>query len=243
MELKNLDIDAAFLDKKNSELKNLNFPSNSLELDSESISFSNCESFKDLDLLEKTEDNFNTNTITVKTNNIPEQIIWSSRLTNKQFIKIKYCFNTLFKIKYPEEFFTKILNKTYHIVTGSIKNSDVICFAILNINLRERNVEILSFGVLKEFQGRHYGTKLMQKLIEEFRSMEIKNISLVVQKTNKIAISLYEKFGFKLFEEDLNYYKILEGNERNALILKKSMELEQFWIFKVFKNISKKFML
>lgn len=218
-------------------LQNFNFPISDSE--SCSISFSNCESYKSLDFLHKTDDQFNT----MKTNTIDEEIIWSSRLTNNQFLKIKYCFNTLFKIKYPEEFFNKISNRTYYTVTGSLKNSEVICFAVLNIDInpRERNVEILSFGVLKEFQGRHYGTKLMQKLVEEFGSMRVQNVNLVVQKTNKIAISLYEKFGFKLFEEDSNYYNILEGEDRKALILRKSFELPQFWIFKVFKKIAEKF--
>jgi len=231
MELKNLD--AAI--SENCELKNFDFPSNSFE--SLPISFSNCESYKEMDFLEKTEDNFNT----IKINNCKEEIIWSSRLNNNQFLKLKYCFNTLFKINYPDDFYTKISNNTYHTITGSIKSSEIICFAILNINFRTRKAEILSFGVLKEFQGRHYGSKLMQKLLEEFKIMGITEISLIVQKSNKIAISLYEKFGFKLFEEDPNYYKFFEGDCRKALIMKKSMALEQFWIFKVFKNIAEKF--
>ena len=120
--------------------------------------------------------------------------------------------------------------------------SIVICFAILNIDFSTRSAEILSFGVLKEFQGRHYGSKLMQKLLEEFKVMGLTEISLVVQKTNKVAISLYEKFGFKVIRQDNDYYRILEGDDKRALIMSKSMALEEFWIFKVFKNIAKKFM-
>ena len=221
---------------ENTELKNFDYTSDSL--DSASISFSNCESFKEMDFLEKTEDNFNT----IKSNIYEEDLIWSSRLTNSQFLKIKYSFNTLFKINYPNEFYTKISNKTYHTITGITKSSDVICFAILNINFTNRSCEILSFGVLKEFQGRHYGSKLMQKLTEELKIMGLTEISLIVQKTNRIAISLYEKFGFKVIMQDSDYYNMLEGDDRKALIMNKSMSLEQFWIFKVFKNIAKKFM-
>lgn len=218
---------------ENIEMKKFDF-SNSLE----SIPFSNCESFREIDFLEKTEENFyskNTNFL------IEEKIVWSSRLTNSQYMKIKYCFNTLFKITYPENFYKNILNRKYFTIVGSLKSSDVVCFAIIDIDFPNRNAEILSFGVMKEFQGRQFGSKLMQKLIEEFKVMGITEISLIVQKTNKIAISLYEKFGFIIFKEELNYYKVLDGEEKTALIMNKSLTLEQFWIFKVFKNIVKKF--
>lgn len=218
---------------ENIEMKKFDF-SNSLE----SIPFSNCESFREIDFLEKTEENFyskNTNFL------IEEKIVWSSRLTNSQYMKIKYCFNTLFKITYPENFYKNILNRKYFTIVGSLKSSDVVCFAIIDIDFPNRNAEILSFGVMKEFQGRQFGSKLMQKLIEEFKVMGITEISLIVQKTNKIAISLYEKFGFIIFKEELNYYKVLDGEEKTAFIMNKSLTLEQFWIFKVFKNIVKKF--
>ena len=72
--------------------------------------------------------------------------------------------------------------------------------------------------------------------------MAITEISLVVQKTNSIAISLYQKFGFQIFSEEQNYYHILQGEERKAFIMKKHLVIiEQFWIFKVFKNIAKIF--
>lgn len=228
MEFKNLEL--ALKEKSD----NFDFASNSL--DSIPISFSNCESFKEFDYLAKTED-LNTN----KSILFDDKISWCSKINNNQFLKIKYCFNTLFKITYPEEFFKNILSNKYKTIVGSIKSSDIICFAVLNVDMIFKKVEILSFGVLKEFQGRHYGSRLMQKLLEEFKILGIKEISLVVQKTNKIAISLYEKFGFIVKKEDLNYYSVLQGEERKALIMKKSLATEQFWIFKVFKNIAKKF--
>ena len=135
MEMEHKNFNEAFTE--NTELRNLVFYENSI--DSAPISFSNCESFREMDFLEKTEDNFNA----IKSN-ICEDLIWSSRLTNNQFLKIRYCFNTLFKIIYPEEFYTKIQNKTYNTITGSTKSSDVICFAILNINFSYSNHQPLS---------------------------------------------------------------------------------------------------
>jgi ribosomal protein S18 acetylase RimI-like enzyme len=227
------------------ELKTFYYPSNLNLFDenSDQISFSNCESFKEIDFLEKSEDNLYTNSIKskCKINNFEEEIIFSSTIDNNHFLKIKYCISTLFKITYPDDFFEKILNKTYFTITGSIKSFQVICFAIININYKKRIAEILSFGVLKEFQGKHYGTKLMRKINEELKSIGINEVKLVVQKINKIAISLYEKFGFRLVKEDPNYYKVLQGNERNALIMNKLLNIEEFWIFKVFRNITDKF--
>ena len=198
------------------------------------ISFSKCESYNEVDFLIKSEENLsNTNEI-----NENSEIIFTTKFQMKNFAVIKNHFNTLFKISYPEEFFEKILNKTYHTIVGITKNfKDLICFAVLNIENNNKIAEILSFGVIKEFQGKKFGTKLLNKIIEEMKILGIKNISLIVQVTNGIAINLYKNFGFETVKEDSNYYHILEGENRKAFYMRKSIVQEQFWIFKVFRNI------
>ncbi len=218
------------------EMKNiLENTSNSIE--STPICFSKCESFKDYDFLSKTEDNFNS----LKTIKNESDIIYSCKMNNSKFTALKTHFNTLFTITYPDDFFEKIQNNTFNTIIGSTINFDLFCFAVLDINNNKKTAEILSFGVIKEYQAKKYGTRLMQKIIEEMKILAIKEITLIVQVTNKIAINLYEKFGFKIVKEEPDYYHILQGDHRKAYIMKKLIISEQFWFFKIFNNIAKKF--
>lgn len=232
-------INEAFTNENKDELKFLfdNNTTNSLE--SMPISFSKCESFKEIDFLAKTKDNHTS----LKTIQVEEELRYSSRFTAKQFETIKKHFNTLFKISYPKDFFEKMQNHVYHTIIGSTRNSDVVCFTVLSIDNRNKSAEILSFGVIKEFQGKKFGTRLMRKLIEEMKILAIKHISLIVQVTNSVAINLYQNFGFDIVREEPDYYFILQGEYRKAYVMQKLIVPEQFWVFKVFRNIASKFLL
>jgi len=206
-------------------------------LESMPISFSNCESFREIDFLAKTEDNHTSLKIQVET-----ELIYSCRFSQRQFETIKNHFNTLFTISFPKEFYEKIQNHSYHTIVGSMRNFDVVCFAVLSIDNTNKSAEILSFAVIKEFQGKKFGTRLMRKLIEEMKILAIKEISLIVQVTNLIAVNLYQNFGFEIFKEEADYYFILKGDHRKAFFMRKLIVPEQFWVFKVFRNIAKKFL-
>jgi len=226
----------ACFDKKNENKVFFDNTSNSME--SMPISFSKCESFKEIDFLAKTDD-YQTS---LKNVQYDLDIIYSSRFNSRQFETIKNHFNTLFTISYPKEFFDKIQNRIYNTIVGYTKSFDVVCFGILNIDNKKKRAEILSFGVLKEFQGKKIGTRLMQKIFEEMKILAIKEISLIVQVTNQIAINLYKNFGFEIVKELPDYYYILKGEQRKAYVMNKFVGPEQFWIFKVFSNIAKKFL-
>lgn len=224
---------------ENNELRNFLDPNSSHSLESMPISFSKCESFKEIDFLAKTEDNHTS----LKTIQVEGELIYSSRFTPRQFETIKTHFNTLFKVSYPKDFFEKMQSHFYHTIVGLTRHSDVVCFAVLSIDNKNKSAEILSFGVIKEFQGKKFGTRLMRKIIEELNILAIKRISLIVQVTNSVAINLYENFGFEVVKEEPDYYFILKGEHRRAYIMQKLIVPEQFWIFKVFRNIAKKFLL
>lgn len=234
MELR--EINEAFSEKN--DLKML-YDSISNSQESLPISFSKCESFKEIDFLAKTEDNHTS----LKTIQVESELIFTSRFNSRQFELIKSHFNTLFTISYPKEFFEKIQNHSYHTIIGSLRNFEVVCFAVLNIDNKNKSAEILSFGVVKEFQGKKFGTRLMRKIIEEMKILAIKEISLIVQATNSVAVSLYQTFGFEIIKEEKNYYFILNGDHRIAYIMRKPIGPEQFWVFKVFRNIARKFLL
>jgi RimJ/RimL family protein N-acetyltransferase len=74
---------------------------------------------------------------------------------------------------------------------------------------------------LKKFRGLGIGLAMMDYLIEWARKQEgLEKISLTVFSTNKPAINLYQKFGFKIEGISRKQYKI-EGKYVDDIIMGK----------------------
>jgi ribosomal protein S18 acetylase RimI-like enzyme len=196
--------------------------------------FSKCESFADNEfnavLIQKNFSFNDTNTYT--------KITFSTKKPSK-IILMKY-YEMIFKINYNEDFFEKIYKNEYLSIFGydSILN-EITCFAVINI-VDRFNAEILSLGVLKEYQGKRIGSKMLNKVLEELTNMGINRVRLIVSASNNVAIKLYKRFGFIIEDEDLEYYKGLDEESRKAYFMLKEMNLKKFWIFEVFRRIAKK---
>ncbi|OQY10144.1 MAG: hypothetical protein B6I28_01590 [Fusobacteriia bacterium 4572_132] len=61
----------------------------------------------------------------------------------------------------------------------------------------KNDIYIFSFALKLKYCGKGFGTKLMELLLEYLKKENIENIYLTVDPENKIAVGLYEKFGFK----------------------------------------------
>jgi ribosomal-protein-alanine N-acetyltransferase len=66
---------------------------------------------------------------------------------------------------------------------------------------------IISIAVLEESRGRGVGTNLIRTALEEIRKSAGKECYLEVRTTNRGAIELYEKLGFKIGSTLHGYYK------------------------------------
>ena len=80
---------------------------------------------------------------------------------------------------------------------------------------RKKHCMNLAIAILEEYTGKGYGTKLMNTIEEYAINNGITRLELEVAKTNKVAISLYQKTGF---EE--------EGIKRNAFLVNGKYEDE-----------------
>jgi len=80
---------------------------------------------------------------------------------------------------------------------------------------RKKHCMNLAIAILQEYTGKGYGTKLMNTIEEYAINNGITRLELEVAKTNKVAISLYQKTGF---EE--------EGIKRNAFLVNGKYEDE-----------------
>lgn len=72
-------------------------------------------------------------------------------------------------------------------------------------------INLLTIGVVKEYQHKGIGSKLLAYIID---NCESGIILLQVRKSNKVAQFLYNKFGFTLIKEKDNYY----SDKETALI-------------------------
>jgi len=75
---------------------------------------------------------------------------------------------------------------------------------------------ITNVAVLKQFRKMGIATLMLNKLFKEAKEEGINSFTLEVGKTNAIAISLYEKFGFKISGLRKGYYK---NTNDDALIM------------------------
>lgn len=84
------------------------------------------------------------------------------------------------------------------------------------------DVEILNFCIAKEQQNNKLGTKLLDFIINEFKSKNALSIILEVRQSNSKAIHVYDKMGFKHIFTRTGYY----SNGENALLLKLDLKGE-----------------
>lgn len=75
---------------------------------------------------------------------------------------------------------------------------------------------ITNIAVKPDLQRKKIGEALLNKLLQECYKNEIKYITLEVRKSNKAAIKLYEKYGFKSLGLRKGYY---QNNNEDALIM------------------------
>lgn len=110
-----------------------------------------------------------------------------------------------FKYKLTEETFNNIFFKSLVYVDNGIKG-------IITYNLIYDRIEIEYIIVNSNYRKQGIGSKLLK----EIELSDVKNITLEVRESNKIAIDFYIKNGYRIEAIRKNYY----GNENGYLMLK-----------------------
>jgi ribosomal-protein-alanine N-acetyltransferase len=77
------------------------------------------------------------------------------------------------------------------------------------------NAEILNLFVVEKYRGLGLGRKLVDEVINVCYKENIKMLTLEVRVSNKYAIKMYEKIGFKTGTIRKNYYE----NNEDALLM------------------------
>jgi ribosomal protein S18 acetylase RimI-like enzyme len=124
-------------------------------------------------------------------------------LEKKVFNENAFSKNLIKKLINHNKFFLKI-------VFPGIKK-ELIGFIIVIKDLSDR-ANIINFLINPSHQKKGYGTLLLQKTINKIKDLpDIEKVVLNVQISNKNAIHLYQKIGFKILCKIDNYYRSQES--------------------------------
>lgn len=78
--------------------------------------------------------------------------------------------------------------------------------AYINYRIMYEEAELMRIAVLKNSRNKSYASTLMFNMIEDLKVENIKRCLLEVRASNKAAISLYEKYDFKIIGKRKEYY-------------------------------------
>ncbi len=109
------------------------------------------------------------------------------------------------------------LNSKNSIYFVAKANQNIVGFAGMKIILDE--AEIMNIVAKKDFRNQGVGKLLLNRIILEAKNKKLKKLHLEVNEDNKIAIHIYESFGFIQDGKRKNYY-----NDKNAILMSKNLE-------------------
>ncbi|HHW95061.1 MAG TPA: ribosomal protein S18-alanine N-acetyltransferase [Mogibacterium sp.] len=106
--------------------------------------------------------------------------------------------------------------KAYVIVAD--KNGEKVGYA--DVWIIGGEAQINNIAVLEEYRGKGIGDAMLSHLIEVSKTKDCRLITLEVRRSNKAAISMYEKHGFITVGIRREYYK---DNNEDALLMNKDI--------------------
>lgn len=96
-----------------------------------------------------------------------------------------------------------------------VHEDKIIGYAFFSVVQDE--AELLNISIADSCQHRGYGSELLKTLIKQLQEEGVEHIYLEVRRSNKSAIHLYEKHGFKQLSVRKDYYPAETGRE-DALV-------------------------
>lgn len=119
------------------------------------------------------------------------------------------------EVMYPDQDldFVKLTNDHESIHMGYYINGKAV--SILSLFLKNNELQFRKFATLQDQQGKDYGTKLIEWVLDYAKSM---NFDSVWCNARQGKLSFYKKFGFK--ETD----KTFEKNGYTYIIIKKELK-------------------
>lgn len=104
------------------------------------------------------------------------------------------------------------------------ENGKIVAYSVMSVAAGESH--LLTIVVPAEEQGKGYGKKMLNEMIQQAINDDSSTMYLEVRTSNKIAIQLYHNRGFNELGIRNNYYPSEQGRE-DALILALDLSFEK----------------
>ena len=102
-----------------------------------------------------------------------------------------------------EKYAQKLLENA-HVVILKDDDEFIGLYALYVNNFDEKIAYLSSIGVLEQFKGKQYSTRLIEDAISRAKITGMHQIKLEVMTKYDRAINFYKKFNFQLYSEDTN---------------------------------------
>lgn len=138
--------------------------------------------------------------------------------------------------RYPEEINITINKEIEILRNNQNNNTDMMIVAFVNnelvgnvvircernhIKLKHRAV--LGISVKKKYWNKGIGNELLREIIEQARVIGYEQIELGVFSDNEKARKLYEKYGFEVWGNLKNAFKLKDGTYRDEILMGRSI--------------------
>eukprot|EP00927_Polykrikos_kofoidii_P074874 TRINITY_DN70924_c0_g1_i1.p1 TRINITY_DN70924_c0_g1~~TRINITY_DN70924_c0_g1_i1.p1 ORF type:complete len:237 (+),score=49.91 TRINITY_DN70924_c0_g1_i1:88-711(+) len=138
-------------------------------------------------------------------------------LTVQNIGQLKKLNTATFPVTYKDQFYQDLLKALDYSRLGYYADILVssICCRLEDRSAGGKSLYIMTLGVLKPYQRRHFASQLIKWAIEKAESKaglddDIQEIYLHVQTSNTSALGFYKSFGFEVTEKIENYYRMID---------------------------------
>ena len=87
------------------------------------------------------------------------------------------------------------------------------------VDKKNKEITLWSLKIYEPYRGKGLGHKLMQDILDYARKQEVERINLFVHKDNRVAIHLYERYGFAI---------VPRPGDQHSYSWKMSLKLNEF---------------
>ena len=121
-----------------------------------------------------------------------------------------------------EHFLYELENRNFNISIVGLIEKELVTYAVSYIVCDE--IHISNLAVAPGFRRFRIGEAMLKISLQISREKNCKQAYLEVRKSNVAAISLYEKYGFKIVDVRKNYY---QDEAEDALLMSRILDVEK----------------